>query len=162
MILMYIYIYIYLQVSGWCNKANKLAVIPGVYSYSYRKSSIQDVLDHLSIGEQNEKIIHCKEYNRLKDCVDKAQQQITKLTNYLKTARNVTDDLIVNVETDYDNLQYSDKNFIKLLNQYKLNIWLEKAQYELLSEINFINAKKLIRKANTLGIQSIIIIIIIM
>lgn len=78
----------------------------------------------------------------------------------MKTARNVTDDLIVNVETDYDNLQYSDKNFIKLLNQYKLNIWLEKAQYELLSEINFINAKKLIRKANTLGIQSIIIIII--
>lgn len=87
--------------------------------------------------------------------MEKTQQQINKLTNYLKTARNVTDDLLVNVETDYDNLQYSDKNFIKLLNQYKLNIWLEKAQYELLSEINFMNAKKLIRKANTLGIQSI-------
>lgn len=50
---------------------------------------------------------------------------------------------------------FTSPSFLQTLKEYKIRLWRDRAQYALLSEINLVDAKKLVKKGNTIGINSI-------
>lgn len=66
----------------WFNKAKKLTE-NNVYSYSYRKSTIDEAIDHLRIGEQDDNIINSRECSKLRECIESTQSSIQKVYNLI-------------------------------------------------------------------------------